>query len=76
MYKVGLVYIYLIPIPYINRNKNMLEEFTNQILLTPTVYKILKDKAKLKRSSARVCLDIILRELFLEEIKAHENDLF
>lgn len=54
----------------------MLEEFTNQILLTPTVYKILKDKAKLKRSSARVCLDIILRELFLEEIKAHENDLF
>ena len=57
----------------------MFEEFTNQILLTPTVYRILKKDAKLNRTSARVRLDIILRDFFSKEISEEENkddDLF
>jgi hypothetical protein len=52
----------------------MLEESICPISLTPTVYKILKEKAKANRYPARTYLDIILRELFLEEIVAIENE--
>jgi len=52
----------------------MFEEFTNQILLTPTVYRILKKDAKLNRTSARVRLDIILRDFFSKEISEEENE--
>ena len=52
----------------------MLEEFTSQIVLTPTVSKILKEQAKINRYSARVYLDIILREHFAELITAEQNE--
>ena len=52
----------------------MSEDFTCQITLTPTIYKILKERAKLERYSARVYLDILLRDAFSKEIKALEND--
>lgn len=57
----------------------MFEEFTNQILLTPTIYSILKDDAKLNRSSARVRLDIVLREVYSKQLidrENEDNDLF
>jgi hypothetical protein len=52
----------------------MLEEFTSQIVLTPTVSKILKEQAKINRYSARIYLDIILRERFAELIAAKKNE--
>jgi hypothetical protein len=57
----------------------MLEEFTSQIVLTPTVYKILKEQAKINRYSTRIYLDIILREHlseFITVIENKDNDLF
>jgi hypothetical protein len=57
----------------------MFEEFTNQILLTPTIYSILKEDAKLNRSSARVRLDIVLREVYSKQLidrENEDNDLF
>jgi hypothetical protein len=52
----------------------MSEDFTCQITLTPTIYKILKERAKLERYSSRVYLDILLRDVFSKQIKALEND--
>jgi hypothetical protein len=52
----------------------MFEEFTKQILLTPTIYSILKEDAKLNRTSARVRLDIILREAYSKQLIDRENE--
>jgi len=52
----------------------MFEEFTNQILLTPTIYSILKEDAKLNRTSARVRLDIILREVYSKQLIDREEN--
>lgn len=52
----------------------MLAQFTKQIVLTPTIYKILKEKAKFERHSTRVYLDILLHEVFSEDIKRIENE--
>ncbi len=57
----------------------MLEQFTKQMTLTPTIYKILKEKAQSGRYSTRVYLDILLHDVFAEDIKRIENkndDLF
>lgn len=57
----------------------MLEEFTKPIILTPTVYKVLKEQAKINRYSTRIYLDILLRERlseFITVIENEDNDLF
>ena len=68
-----MFYIYPKPIKYLTRNNIMFEEFTNQILLTPTIYSILKEDAKLNRTSARVRLDIILREVYSKQLIDREE---
>jgi hypothetical protein len=52
----------------------MLEEFKHPILLTPTIYSMLKEDAILNRRSTRVHLDIILRERLAKEPPAIENN--
>jgi len=52
----------------------MLEEFKHPILLTPTIYSMLKEDAILNRRSARVHLDIILRERLAKEPPVIENN--
>jgi len=69
-----MFYIYPKPIKYLTRNNIMFEEFTNQILLTPTIYSILKEDAKLNRTSARVRLDIILREVYSKQLIDREEN--
>ena len=69
-----MFYIYPKPIKDLTRNNIMFEEFTNQILLTPTIYSILKEDAKLNRTSARVRLDIILREVYSKQLIDREEN--
>lgn len=52
----------------------MLEEFTKPIILTTTVYRVLKEQAKINRYSTRIYLDILLRERLSEFITAIENE--
>jgi hypothetical protein len=57
----------------------MSEDFSRQITLTPTIYKILKEKAQIGRYSTRVYLDILLHEVLAEDMRRVENknnDLF
>ena len=52
----------------------MSEEFTNPIFLTSRVSRALKEQAKLQGCSARVYLDIILKERLLENTPVIENN--
>lgn len=47
----------------------MLKDSWCQIGLTPVVYSILREKAKSKRYSTRAYLDVLLREVFSEELE-------
>ena len=52
----------------------MSEDIVCPIALSPTVYRILKKKAKLQGRAARIHLDFILRDLFSKEIAEEENE--
>jgi hypothetical protein len=47
----------------------MSKDFCCQIGLTPVIYNILREKAKSKRYSTRVYLDILLHEVLSEEVE-------
>jgi len=52
----------------------MSEDIICPISLSPTVYRILKKKAKLQGRAARIHLDFLLRDLFSKEISEEENE--
>jgi len=52
----------------------MSEDIICPISLSPTVYRILKKKAKLQGRAARFHLDFILRDLFAKDISEEENE--